>query len=277
MLEKNNYTDKNTEYKNKENNWNTSRDILEWMNFEWQEYIWKIWSLLYWTKDWLLNAAYYTDYPKDCDDWSTLFTIVNINWKNTLVKMWAWEFNIECFNQKDKNKDQEHVERYKHIKWLWQTPIPLFVVSQRNSYLANEEKRKNMWVNPKKYLEDYALIVVPKKKSAYSTDKNDVDFNKIHIPSLEEAKKKINNTIIDINISKKNRHYLKKIMQELQSISYEEFSKKFSNKVWNKNNPKSQVFQKIKYLLENMIPETWNKKQIYDLIKKYNTNKLKFI
>ena len=274
--------EKHNPHNNKTNNIKNTTDqaseaIIKWINFEAQKYIWRIGSLLFWTKDWLFDASYYTDYLKDCDDGATLFTIIRINWKNTLVKVWAWKFNIESFNQKDVNKDQEHVEKYKHIKGLRHTPIPLFVVSQSNSSFANEQQKNNMIEKPQKYLKNNSIIAIPSKRRAYLTNNKELDFKEIHIPNLDEAKKKINNTIININIPKSRQHYLKSIMKELQNMTFKGFSKKIGNKIWNIDNPKSEIFHKLKYLLELMVPENWNKKQMYELVQSYNINRAEFI
>ena len=258
----------------------TSDNTFEILKENYVKQIQNLASLLYNTKDWLFNAAYYTWLPKECSDWSNLYTIIKINWKDLLIKIWAWEFNTEVFNQKninkvDKFKKNEYPQKdYKILKWFSRTPIPLFVVHQQDSYFANDTQKRLQNINPKQYLQENGIIIVPKKKQAYLKWNNDnINFNNINILQSNIAIKKLQTAIFESKFSKKELIDVKKFIQRQKSKDYNKFE---STITYFKKNNDNKLFEKIIFILENMVEEKWNTKQIYDLINTYNTNKNQF-
>lgn len=130
--------------------------------------------------------------------------------------------------------------------------------------------------NPRGYLNNSSTIAIPSKKTAYTVDKKWINFDKIHIPDNKEAKVKLLNTILKINIPKKDIHYITKIMNKRQKLNLEDFSKKLEEKIWNKNNPRTEVKKKLITFLKHMVIEESNYEQIYSIVQSYNTNKNQF-
>jgi hypothetical protein len=191
-LNKNKEMKKNSEYVNKDqhkqiswnqHSWEIFENLRHQENKEQQKHsdiqkLQEVFMYLFETQ-YLSNYCYYTKHPQQCSDWSDLYSIIKYDWKDTIVKVWCGEFNTQIFN----------TSWIRELKWLNHTPIPLFVVNQSNSYLANQhiqESRKN---TPKKYLDQYAIIVIPKKWKAYfrgyQERKNPINFWDINIKDYQ--------------------------------------------------------------------------------------------
>jgi len=132
--------------------------------------------------------------------------------------------------------------------------VPLFIVAKINSSLANDDQLEDMKNNPKKYLNQYADIVMIKRKQAHTKEYNkDIEFNNINIFPEETAKIKILNSIIETKIRSKDKSLFNKIIRKLQELDFQSFQKRFTNKIRNDKNHRSGLFVQIKDLLENII------------------------
>jgi len=214
---------------------------------------------------------------------SVLYTIIKIDNKNTLVKVWEWDFDLEDFNQEKINKIDKYSKNkaepkdYKSLKWFSRTPVPLFVVDKINSSLANDDQLKEIKNNPKNYLNDYSDIIVTKRKQAHTKKyNNDIEFNNINILPEDIAKTKILNSIIETRIRNKDQSLFNKIMKKLQELDFQSFQKRFTNKIRNNRNHRSELFVQIKELLENMTLNPNDIQEIYNLVQSFNTNKNQF-
>lgn len=237
------------------------------------EQIKNIASILFNTKDWLTNACYYTKQMKQCRDWSTLYTIMKINNKDVLIKVWAGEFNTEVFNQENINSPSID---YKYIKWFSRTPIPLFVVNQEDNYFANEEQKLEKLNNPQKYLQDNSVIVVPQKKQAYiKTENNIINFNDIKILPTDDVIKQLQTALLESKFSEKEIEKISDILFERKNKTIEKFKWMLNYKDSNgKGN--SELHKKLIPLLEQIIPEHWNPEQMHKLLQSYNKKKNTF-
>lgn len=131
--------------------------------------------------------------------------------------------------------------------------------------------------NPKKYLNQYANIVVIKRKQAHTKEYNkNIEFNNMNILPEETAKIKILNSIIETKIRSKDKSLFNKIIRKLQELDFQSFQKRFTNKIRNDKNHRSELFVKIKELLENMVSNNKDITKIYDLVQSFNTNKNQF-
>ena len=142
--------------------------------------LWEVFSHLFGTEN-LWNYCYYTKSNKQCSDWSDLYSIIKYQWKDLIIKVWAWEFNTDVFN----------TWWIKELKWFYNTSIPLFVVNQSDGYFANREQQELRTNNPKEYLNKYAIIIIPKWSKAYfrwyQDRKNSIDFGHINIRDYQNT------------------------------------------------------------------------------------------
>lgn len=213
---------------------------------------------------------------------SILYTIIKINNKDTLINIWEWDFDLEDFNQKDINKIDKYNRKtieakdYKSLKWFSRTPVPLFVVDKINSSLANEDQLEEMKNNPKAYLNNYSDIVVIKKKQAHLNSNTDIDFNNINILLEKTAKLKILNSIFETKIKNKDKSIFNKIMKKIQELDFKSFQKRFTNKIRNEKNHRSELFIQIKKILESIVLDTNDIQEIYNLVQSFNSNKNQF-
>lgn len=227
-------------------------------------------SILFNTKDWLTNACYYTNQPKESSDWAILYTIIKTNDnKYTLIKVWAWEFNTELFNQENINSPSVD---YKNIKWFSRTPVPLFVVNQEDSYFANEEQKLEKLNNPQKYLENHSVIVVPQKKQAYiKTKNNTINFNDIKILSTDDVIKQLQTALLESKFSEQDQKDIAKNLKDRKKKDIKNFKHTITYRDKHDN---SELYIKLIYLLRQIIPESWNLEQIYNLLQNnYNEKK----
>lgn len=282
MIDHKNYTKHLDDDKvNKKNTTDQTAERLLTLKENYKKQIQNISQMLFKTNIWLFNACYYTNPPKQCSDWSTLFTLIKINWEDTLLKVWAWEFNTEVFNQKDINKNQQIHEKYRAIKWYSNTPIPLFVVDQSDSYFANDEQKQEMTDNPKDYLQENSIIVIPKAKQAYIPKKNNnINFNDINIFQESIIIKKLQTALFKSSFSNSRLKEVSNIIKKRQEKNLKEFKGTINyknNHIKNDSkNTKDILYMDLMYLLENIVSEHWNLEQIHRLIKSFNTNKNKF-
>ena len=229
-------------------------------------------KILFNTNDWLSNFCFYTDDPADCSDGSDMYTIAKVNWKNTAIKVWAGEFNIEVFNQKKINNHNKYnsnsFKDYKYIKWFSKTPIPLFIINQVDSHFANEEQKELKENNPKEYLQKYSAIVVPKKKQAYINDLNNINFNDINIQNDETIIKNLQSTIINTKFTKKELWEIKHTIKDWQAKELNEF--KWTINYYKKNGIKDKLTKKLLELIEYIVQDKNNINKMYDFIKSYD-------
>ncbi len=241
------------------------------------EQIQNIASILFNTKDWLTNACYYTKLPKQCSDASTLYTIIKINNKDVLIKVWAWEFNTEVFNQEDINKIEilTKPKDYLNIKWFAKTPIPLFVVNQVDSYFADDDKKLEMRNNPKQYLQDNSRIVVPEKKKAYiKKNDKDINFNNINMLQTDMAIKKLQTALFETKFNKKDMETVNALMKRWKEKNLADFTSTIN--YFQKHAKDGEIVDTLIYVLENMLAEKWDMYEMHELVQSYNTNKKQF-
>ena len=132
-------------------------------------------------------ADYSWEWGKECSDWSDLYTLARFNWRICLVKIAWWEFSRETF-----------IDGWRLKTRFNKSPFPLFVVNQRNSYLAYpwDMAAEIRNIDPRLYLDLYAVIASLKEWTAekyssweYADEvKTKFDWSQIKIPEYEELK-----------------------------------------------------------------------------------------
>ena len=128
---------------------------------------------------------------QECSDWSDLFIPVKLDWKIYLAKIACWEFNRKTFTE---------WSRYSPNVSLHKSEVPLFVVNQRDSYLANwgtfQADIRN--IDVRLYLDLYATIASLKtweavKRWLHDEDLEFFDWSQIKIHEYEELKAILSN------------------------------------------------------------------------------------
>lgn len=233
----------------------------------------EIFSHLFWT-EYLWNYCCYTKNPKQCSDWSDLYSIIKYNWQDTIIKVWAWEFNTDVFN----------TWWVKKIKWFYNTPIPLFVVNQTDSYFADEEQQELRINNSKEYLNKFAVIIVPKWWKAYyrwyQDRKKDIDFWPINIRHFDDTLASGRLAILQKEFPNWQFQECLKIIEKLQEMDFE----KFYNTIYKNEQYLDENRNKLLWCFWNMWVNrvwswVWDKKaykSLYDLIISFNLQKQSF-
>ena len=128
----------------------------------------------------LWDFTCYTKSPKQCSDGSDLYTLIKYEGKDTIVKVGAWEFNTQVFT----------TGGVPELKGFYRSPMPLFVVNQHHSYLGSDADRLNRFAHAKQYLNECAVIVVPKWWEAHfrgPRHAKEIDYGPIHIRHYDDA------------------------------------------------------------------------------------------
>lgn len=252
---------------------NTSEELLILQESQKLKQIENISNILFSMQDWIKEAYEYTKYPQESWDFANLYTIIKINNKDVLIKIWKWNFNLEVFNQKEVNKQDLYTKEtndYSQLKWFANTPVPLFVVDQVNSTFADETQKLDMNKNPKKYLEENSIIVVPKTKQAYLNHDYNINFNDINILHTDDAIKQLQNAILKSKFSNNEMWSISKTLEDRKNKTLEKFQSTIDYKDKHDDNP---LYKKLIWLLKKFVPEEWDIKQVYNLIQTYNKNK----
>jgi len=233
-----------------------------------------VFTELFWTEH-LWNYCCYLDFKKQakqCTDWSDLYSIIKYKWEHLIIKVWAWEFNEDVFN----------TSWIKELKWLYHTPIPLFVVNQIDGYLADKDEKILRKKYPTQYLDKYAVIVVPKEWKAkfrwFKHQKDPINFDNINIKSYEETLNIWRLAILHKEFPnwqfKTGQNNCIDIIQKFQEMNFDKFydtvrqSKKFLN----------EEMKRVLWCFRHMwinLPWSWvwdiqAYQALYDLIKSFN-------
>lgn len=236
----------------------------------------KIWSLkqslqyLFWW-DSFLDYHEFTKKEIESGRWAWLYTIIKYDNEDTLVYIWSWEFNTEMFNK----------WWIAELKWLYKSPLPLFIISQTNTF----DLERN-WINTniKDYLNENSIIVVPWKWEAYINSywskKNQVNFNNINIRHLKDAIKKVRLAILQKEFPNWQFQECIKIIEKLQEMDFE----KFYNTIYKNEQYLDENRKKLLWCFWNMWVNrvwswVWDKKaykSLYDLIISFNLQQQSF-
>lgn len=225
--------------------------------------------------DGLWNYCCYTKNPKQCSDWSDLYSIIKHNWQDMIIKVWAWEFNTDVFN----------TWWVKELKWFYNTPIPLFVVNQSDWYLADEHTKQLRDNDPKEYLNEHAVIIIPKWWKAYirwyKDRKNQINFGDINIKDYENTIAEWRLAILQKEFPNWQFQECLKIIEKFQEMDFE----KFYNTVRKNNQYLDESQNKLLWCFRNMwVYRVWSwvwdtkaYQSLYDLIQSFNLANQTFI
>lgn len=227
------------------------------------------------------NSEYLSSYCwkgwPECTDWSDLYILT----KEGVIKVWAWEFNRDTFiNWVYGTISKEYLEKYK----FKDSPLPLYVVKQEDSYFANEEVKELREQNPTKYLEKYTVLSYnPRDKSIisnygkWSKDKNEIHINNDSIIWVSDAILLFRNKFI----SNFDKEFLNKYMSYLKSLTLEEL-KQYAKNSWKITDKNESILRNIIYnkmwcsVVGAWIYADEAIKSRYDLIQSFDTDKWKF-
>lgn len=262
---------------------NLSWELLE--NLDYQEQLkekekqsdisklWEVFTYLFGTQD-VGNYCCYTKNWAQCSDWSDLYTIIKYRWKDLIIKVWAWEFNTDVFN----------TWWISELKWLHNTPIPLFVVNQWDSHRWDDHKKQLRSEKPKEYLNKYAVIIVPKWWKAYfrwyGDKKNPINLGDINIRDFKETLNQWRLAILHKEFPNWQFATCLKIIEKFQEMDFERF---YSSTRRNKQHL-TQEMEKVLWCFRRMWiyrawSWVWDKKAyqaLYDIIKSFNLQKESF-
>lgn len=214
---------------------------------------------------------------QECTDWSDLYILA----KEGIIKVWCWEFNRDTFiNWVYSEHDKKYLEKYKFND----SPLPLYVVNQTDSYLANDKLRKLREENPIEYLEKYTVLSYnPENKTVVSNygklakSRKNVNINKDTIAGVSDAILLFRNKFIE-NFDKK---FLNEYMSKLQKFTLEDLKRyaRNSEKITDENEiaVRNIIYNKMWCIWVGAWIYTDEAiKSRYDLIKSFDTNKWEF-
>ena len=279
---------KNSDHLDQDQNLEQAWDNLSWNLFEALDYQEKIkeqqkksdiyklrevFSYLFWTEN-LWNYCCYTKNPKQCSDWSDLYSIIKYQWKDLIIKVWAWEFNIDVFN----------TWWISELKWLHNTPIPLFVVNQWDSYLADDHVKELKNSHPKEYINKYAVIIVPKWWKAYfrkpRDTQNSINFGDINIRDHQTTLNEWRLSILHKEFPNWQFQECLKVIEKFQEMDFD----KFYNTIYKNPQYLNENMNKILWCFWNMwVYRVWSwvwdikaYQSLYDLIQSFDLQQEKF-
>ncbi len=248
---------------NKEETEKYKKNLLQSIILRFFNYDWSLWR-------------YCWKWKQECSDWSNLYILT----KEWLIKVWCGEFNSDTFiNWVYSRYNKGYSERYK----FKDSPLPLYVVNQYHSYLANKRTQKLMEEDPQTYLEKYTtLYYIPETKKTFSKfDENFQDtntkINKKDIIEISDAILLFRNKII----SRFDQEFTKKYMDYLQTLTVEEL-KTYAKDSENIKNPNEKALRNVIYkdmgcdICGSGIYSNNAIKSRYDLINSFDTNKWEF-
>jgi hypothetical protein len=233
----------------------------------------EVFSYLFWTEN-LWNYCCYTKNSQQCTDWSDLYSIIKYNWKDLIIKIWAWEFNTDVFN----------TWWIHELKWLHNTPIPLFVVNQSDSYRADDNAKQLRNEDPKKYLDKYTVIVVYKSWKAefrgFKDKKDPINFGDINIKSYDNTLNEWRLAILHRVFHNWQFQESLKIIEKFQEMDFE----KFYNTTYKNPQYLNENMNKVLWCFWNMwVTREWSwiwdieaYKSVYNLIKSFDLQQEKF-
>ena len=214
---------------------------------------------------------------QECTDWSDLYILT----QEGIIKVWAWEFNRDTFiNWVYGSISEEYSERYR----FKDSPLPLYVVNQWDSYFASGKIKELREQKPIEYLEKYTVLSYnPEDKSVFSNfyqlpkDKEKVHINEDSIIWIYDAILLFRNKFI----ANFDKEFLKKYMSYLQSLSLEEL-KQYAKNSWKITDENEIALRIIIYnkmwcsLVWAWIYDDEAIKSRYDLIHSFDTDKWEF-
>lgn len=274
MINNSDYFLQNQDPQNSDNH--ISWDLFENLDRETIQKNDKIWLLklslqyLFWW-DSFLNYHEFTRKEIESGRWAWLYTIIKYDNEDTLVYIWSWEFNTDVFNK----------WWIPELKWLYKTPLPLFIISQTNVF---DLERNWLNTNVKDYLNKNSIIVVPWKWDAYINSywskKNQVNFNNINIRHLKDAIKEVRIAILHKEFPNWQFQECLKIIEKLQEMDFE----KFYNTIYKNEQYLDENRKKLLWCFRNMwLNRTWSwvwdikaYKSLYDTIKLFNLQQQSF-
>jgi len=219
---------------------------------------------------------------KQCSDWSNLYTIVyDKEWSQKLIKVWAWEFNVNSFiNWPEDNKDLFSFTN-KNL-FLHKSPVPLFVVNQADCYFADNEQKNMVENDALLYLKNYAVIISPKAGEAryedtlFRDEKKELDLSDIEIPNIEKAILMFRNNILN----QFDKNTVNIYMEKLQWFSWKELREEINVQI-KKDSTEKQILDKLKsmWVLSSWI-SVWSELamvSLLNLINSYDINKWEFV
>ncbi len=243
----------------------------------------EVFSYLFWTQS-LWNYCYYTKSWQQCTDWSDLYSIIKYRWEDLIIKVWCWEFNTDVFN----------VWWISELKWLHTTPIPLFVVNQSDSYLADEDTKELRTQKPKEYLNQNAVIIVPKWWKAYFRGywerKQPINFWEINIRDFKNTLNEWRLAILHKEFPNWQFQDCIDIIEDFQKMDFDKFyntvwkNRQFIKDDYNKNNHKWYNMTKVLWCFWNMwTNRVWSWvwdiesfQSLYNLIKSFKIQEQSF-
>jgi len=225
----------------------------------------------------LIDYSYYTDEAKECSDGSDLSALIKYEGKDTIVNLGYWEFNAKVFNTKNVNE----------LKWFYMCPIPLFVVNQRDSYAGNNEYLTMKIKEPKKYLEEFAVIISPKWWDAYyrgyKGGKNikKIDYNHIHVRHYEDALLSGRLAILEKEFPNWSFMDAVRILKDFQDLNFEKFYfKTYKNEKYLSENQKKLLWCLRNMWVNRVGSGVWDRdayQSLFDLIQSFDVQKKIFL
>lgn len=227
---------------------------------------------LFWW-DSFLNYHEFTKKEMESGRWAWLYTIIKYDNEDTLVYIWWWEFNTDVFN----------IWWIPEFKWLHNSPLPLFVISQTDSFSLEKD-----WVdtNVKDYLNKNSIIVVPRKWEAYINSywpkKNQINFNNINIKHLKDATNETRLAIIHKEFPNwQFQTWQNSFIDTIQKFQEMDFEK-FYNTTKRHSQYMNQEMERLIWCFRHMwITQNWKNeektyRELYNLIQSFNTQEQKF-
>lgn len=233
----------------------------------------EVFTYLFWTAN-LWNYCCYTKNPQQCTDWSDLYSIIKYKWEDLIIKVWCWEFNEDVFK----------TWWISELKWLHHTPIPLFVVNQSDSYLADEDTKMLRTKNPKQYLDKFTIIVVYKKWKAefrgFKSRRDQINFGDINIKSYENTLNEWRLSILHKEFPNWQFQECLKVIEKFQEMDFEKFyNTTYKNPQYlNENMHKALgcFWNMWVYRVWSWVWDTKAYKSLYDLIKSFDLQQERF-
>lgn len=212
-------------------------------------------SLSTWEETQVYNAAH-------------LYTLIKYQGKDLLVHVGTGEFNTAVFTRRD----------IQELKWFSHSPLPLFVVSAR---AEQEHKEKN----PKKFLNEHALIYSPKWwqaefRNSYKSRENGINYgNSNGIMEYNDASLALKNAEIHKTFSgtaefkrfldnmKKLKEYTPQKLQIRSTLKEDFISKTDETKI--------QEYKKLLWCMRRL--SDGKQENMYNLIQSFDIHKQAFI
>ncbi|MFZ2150665.1 MAG: hypothetical protein WAZ12_04875 [Candidatus Absconditicoccaceae bacterium] len=220
------------------------------------------------------NYCCYTKNPQQCTDGSDLYSIIKYKGEDLIIKVGCGEFNEDVFK----------TGGISELKGLHHTPIPLFVVNQSDSYLADEDTKMLRTKNPKQYLDKFTIIVVYKKGKAefrgFKSRRDQINFGDINIKSYENTLNEGRLSILHKEFPNGQFQECLKVIEKFQEMDFEKFyNTTYKNPQYlNENMHKALgcFWNMGVYRVGSGVGDTKAYKSLYDLIKSFDLQQERF-